>query len=1359
MNKNFFICLVLLFFSNLVTSQTQNSVKELTVDELKEKYSNFLRNHPFAKTKVLPKKERKALGIPPNAFYEQEWLYTADPSLGRPTPEVTLQLQMQLEQLEQTGRVPGDGMDNQWVERGPDNVGGRTRVLMFAPGSTTKVFAGGVSGGLWVNENITSSTSVWQQVNGVPSNLAVSCMTIDPNNSNIMYIGTGEVYTWGAVNGNGVYKSIDGGVNWRHIYGASGNNVNNNLVYIQDIIAWNNPNTNQTEVFFGADAMAYTEEVTSASGGAGWSWLGLNTVGLYKSTNGLDFNRLTDTDLIAAGSTSVAPESFAISANGDLYMGTKYSYASGAGGGRIYRCNNSNTNDWSLVRTLSGVDSRVRLVASQQTNGRMFALCEGSGLPVIKRTTDAWVSTDVTVALPVSTGNQPPAANDFCRGQAFYDLMIGMNPSNDNEVFVGGIEIFRTTSAFTANASGMWTQYTDWTVTPTANGSTSTVRDGVHSDHHCMAFAPGLTSRVVFGNDGGVYYSNNSGNSIGVRNNGFNVTQFYKAGINQTGSTHKLIAGAQDNGTQFINNAPSGVGSATRIAGGDGCWSFVDKQDNFMIGSYVYNVYYRFDMNGNYLNAIASNQSDGDFVNQCGLDSNANILYANGTSGTTGTFQVYRYSGASLTTRTTLTDALLNDVPTYFEASPYTNNRILIGLANGSLLRLDNANGNAGARTWTQIGDGSWLGAVSDIRYGASENEIYVTFHNYGITNVWYTNNGGTSWQNKEGDLPNIPVKCILANPFATNEVIIGTELGVWYTTNFNTASPNWYRSNNGMKDVKVLSFDYRSSDNTILAATYGRGMFTGEFWQCGSTSTTWNGSTWSNGTPTKRVAAIINGNLSSTSDIEACSFTVNGTAQVTINSGHSLKVGESVTVAPTATLTIENNAALVQFSNTAVNSGNIIVKRSSTPMIRLDYTAWSSPVAGQQLLAFSPNTVSTRFYEYLYTGTTTPTAYQSVTPTNNFTAGKGYMIRVANNWSSSTPTVYNGQFSGVPNNGIYKTPVGVGYNLIGNPYPSPINANMVLLRNPKIDALYYWTHNVPQDGSYVAQTNYASYTILGGTAAIAGGATPNDYIQTGQGFFVEAREAVDFELGNEYRLDATVSTQFFKNSSLEDNAGFERSRIWLGLNGVDESKYNQILVGYMLGATNNADANIDGRTLQTEKTILYNIIDDESYVIQGRALPFNDNDVVRLGFNALENGTYTINLDNVDGLFGNQNIYLKDNQLNYVHNIKEGPYTFLSNAGNFKNRFELVYKVPNKEDQIVDNKTLVFKNNNDLVLNSSNLKISNVIVYDIQGKKLFEKELNVKDYRIQNLTISNQAVIVKITLENKEEITKKIIF
>ena len=141
---------------------------------------------------------------------------TISPTLGRPTPEnisaVRRSLEIERQRILASGRVPGDAVDNSWVERGPTNVGGRTRAIMFSPNDPTKetVFAGGVSGGLWKNTNISNATSTWTRVN-IPENLAVSCITYDPNNTNVFYVGTGESYVGGDVNGDGVWKSTDGG--------------------------------------------------------------------------------------------------------------------------------------------------------------------------------------------------------------------------------------------------------------------------------------------------------------------------------------------------------------------------------------------------------------------------------------------------------------------------------------------------------------------------------------------------------------------------------------------------------------------------------------------------------------------------------------------------------------------------------------------------------------------------------------------------------------------------------------------------------------------------------------------------------------------------------------------------------------------------------------------------------------------------------------------------------------------------------------------------------------------------------------------------------------------------------------------
>ena len=1326
-----------------------------SIEKIREKYQNAIVNHPYRQRMSLPKMERKAMGLPPNAYNEQEWLYTMDPNLGRPTPEVTLDLQKTLDKQLETGRVPGDGLDNQWVERGPNNVGGRTRVLVFAPGSTTKVFAGAVSGGLWVNNDITNAVSSWTQVSGVPSNMAVTCFTVDPQNSQIMYLGTGEVYTWGAVNGNGVYKSIDGGTTWRLIYGTSiGAALADQLSYIQDIIAWRNPTTGLTEVYFGADAMFYSEAVGATQ------WVGTNTVGLWKSTDGVNFAKFTNVALQTAAATYCAPNSFSIDFAGNLFMGTKRS-AFGAGGGRIYRCTTGV--DWALVRTLAGVSGRVQLKCSRQTSGRAIALCEdyATDLPVIKRSTDNFAAVETTIALPVSIGAQPPAANDFCRGQAFYDLMIGLNPSDDNEVYVGGIEIFKTNTAFTANAAGMWTQLTDWTVNPTAAGNAAAgTLDGVHSDHHVMTFCPTQTSRVVFGCDGGVYYSNNSGTAIGERNKDYNVTQIYKGSLDQSVANNKMLGGLQDNGSQLINN-PAGIGAGIEVFGGDGCWEFIDKQQQYMVTSYVYNTYVYVTYAGGVATAYIANDnggSDGDFVNQCALDSNLNVLYANGTTG--ATYRIYRYAinpanGATVTT--TLSNAAINAIPTYFEVSPYTADRVMVGLSNGRLIRMDAA---SGATAYTQIAT-PFAGAISDIKYGNSENDLFVTMHNYGITSVYYSADGGANWSNKEGNLPNIPVKCILQNPNATNEVIIGTELGVWYTVDFNAANPNWRRANTGMKDCKVMSFDYRAADRTILAATFGRGMWTGQFWQCGTTTKTWNGTAWSPaGTPTSKDAVVFAGNYNSTATLDACSVTVNAGANVVFNSGHSLRVGENVTVNATGSLTINSDAALVQYTKHAVNTGNIIVKRNSTNMIHNDYTAWSSPVVNQNLLAFSPNTLANRFYTYNTVNTgTSATAYTSVAPGSTaFATAKGYMIRVNNNWTL-TPAAYNGQFTGVPNNGTLTFAVGTGYNLLGNPYASPISAYRLLITNPKVNTLYYWTHTVAAVAGSYPQNNYASYTTIGGVAAAAGGAIPNDKINVGQGFFVLAATPYTVTFENELREDATTTTQFFRSPlAVEKDQEAEKHRIWLNLNDGTKS-YNQILLGYTTNATDGIDNKVDGKMLDTSKTMLYNLIDNKEYVIQGKGLPFSNEDIVKLGLKVTEASSFEINIEQVDGLFANQDVFVKDSHTGAIHNLKEGSYYFISQAGTFNDRFELIYKKQTKEVEVTSvNAVDVLVRNNELTIQSYQYAIANVEVYDVLGKVIFTKNgIHNKQFNTNQITAAKQALIVKIQLENGEVVTKKI--
>ena len=558
--------------------------------------------------------------------------------------------------------------------------------------------------------------------------------------------------------------------------------------------------------------------------------------------------------------------------------------------------------------------------------------------------------------------------------------------------------------------------------------------------------------------------------------------------------------------------------------------------------------------------------------------------------------------------------------------------------------------------------------------------------------------------------------------------------------------------------NTTTITVDVKNSSNGWL----GNQIINVSILSCGDISTTWDGSSWSNGLPSKIKAVTINGNYTSSGDLEACSLTVSNNAQVTINSGDTFIINGDVSIEAGSSLSVENNAALRQVDDSATNTGNIIVKRASEQMIRLDYTAWSSPVSGQQLQAFSPNTVVTRFYEYLYTGTTTPTAYQSVTPTNNFTAGKGYMIRVDNTWSAFTPSAYNGQFSGIPFNGIVNESIGLGYNLLGNPYPSPIDANRFLAANSSIGTLYFWTNTTPASGGVYPQNNFASYTTLGGAAAFASAKTPNGTILPGQGFYIQTSIAGTATFNNAQRVNASVSTQFFRtsNGSSSEVEDVEKHRIWLNLNDANTS-YNQILVGYMQGATNGVDNMIDGRLLESEKPLLYNVLNNEKYVIQGRGLPFTDEDTIPLGLKMVTTGTYSVSIETFDGLFESQDIFLKDNTLNTIHDLKQSAYTFSSSEGIFENRFEIVFKnsTLSNEDFINSGDLIVYTSNNSITIDAPE-SIKQVTVFDVLGRKLFDDaSFNEKSASINSILPANQALFVKVELTNGQVITKKIVF
>jgi hypothetical protein len=535
----------------------------------------------------------------------------------------------------------------------------------------------------------------------------------------------------------------------------------------------------------------------------------------------------------------------------------------------------------------------------------------------------------------------------------------------------------------------------------------------------------------------------------------------------------------------------------------------------------------------------------------------------------------------------------------------------------------------------------------------------------------------------------------------------------------------------------------------------------------CGNT-TSWNGSSWSNGIPTYGKEVIFLNDYTSTSDMYACSIIVKNNSLIIFN--NNLYVYNRIKINAGSTFIMNNNNNVIQINPDITNFGNMIIHRNTSTLVRLDHTLWSSPVIGQNLYNFSPQTLTHRFYTY---DTSTDTYLSStLTTTSEFAAAKGYAIRAANNQSATIPAEWTGSFTGIPNNGTYPfnlTHTTVNkFNLLGNPYPSTINATTFVTDNASVieGTLYFYAHTLTMDvnGIFPPGTNYASWNATGGTAAteVASNSPnyhtpaviPNGTIQVGQGFFVEAKNNGSVSFNNTQRIN-NQNHQFFKTTT-------ENHHIWLNATSNDDTDLNQILIGYLEGATIGIDTNYDGKSYGNVGNHLYSICNNEKLVIQGRALPFSTTDEVPLGWYCETAGTFKLKLSNWDGIFqGNQDVFIKDNITGTTTNIKTTPYTFTSTTGTFNNRFSIVFEqnLGETTHNLVANTVIVHKKDQVFQVSSQDKEIKDILIYDLTGRLLFQKkDIIAKTITLNEISQTNQVLLFKISFTDNQNYNLKVI-
>lgn len=705
-----------------------------------------------------------------------------------------------------------------WIERGPNNVGGRTRAFAVDVASPATLIAGSVAGGLWKS----TDDGVSWTIRTAPSQIhGITCIAQDrrAGQTGVWYAGTGEIRgsttnatRWGSLYlGDGIYKSTDGGETWNLLPSTSSGSphVTDAFDYVVNV-ATNPANLAQAEVL----AATHTGIRRSTNGGTSWT-------------------TVLPSD---SGYTDVA-----ITATGVMYAATRV----GTGGVRVWRSPDGVT--WTDIRPGTFTPTAGRIVIGLAPSNPLvayFYIESASGTPAVlghqlwKYTYVSGNGSGAGGTWVNRGGNLPSDINS----QGGYDMVVHVKPNDENFVLLGGTNLYRSTDGFAT------------TFNTTTIGGYPFFPGTHHPDLHSGAFSPVNPSVYYSSHDGGISKAPDitlPGMVWNTLNHGYNVTQFYSVSIPPDAGSPMIMAGAQDNGTQ-LGNAP-GASDWVMVFGGDGTVVEVSPAaDNRLYTQYQNGPMHRQNWDGTGVTAInPAGSTNALFVNPIVLDPNDSsiLYYAAGVSSSSS--RIWRNDSAPFATTTTGWTSLpatevgagagytrrITAMGISTAASP---NVLYYGTSDGIVMKAVNANTATpavsiitppGLNGGTAIGGFVRCIAVDPL----DSDRALLAFGNYNFQSLWYTTDGGASWTDVEGNLAGASGPSVRwATMFHLGgqiRVFLGTSIGVLWSGAVNGPSTIWSQEAGvAIGNVIIGYMDYRESDRTLAVGTHARGVFTTQF-------------------------------------------------------------------------------------------------------------------------------------------------------------------------------------------------------------------------------------------------------------------------------------------------------------------------------------------------------------------------------------------------------------------------------------------------------------------------------------------------------------------------------------------------
>ncbi|MCL5031511.1 MAG: T9SS type A sorting domain-containing protein [Bacteroidetes bacterium] len=721
-----------------------------------------------------------------------------------------------------------------WTSLGPSNVGGRTRALAVDVSNENVILAGGVSGGMWRSSDGGQS---WNKTTGSDQMQNVSCITQDTRqgHTNIFYYGTGELYFNTSIlvkapyRGNGIYKSTDDGMSWFPLPSTQVNSPQSfmfNFQYVWRVAT--DPSNSIQDVLYAA---TFGGIYKSTNGGATWNLV------LGDSSKGCSFTdiKVTSTGVVYATLSNDAGTHAGIwkSTTGD-----KGSFV------------NITPAAWPIVY------NRIVLDAAASDENQVYFLAETPGagkvLPSEDGGTDGyslWKYTDGTKSPWEDRSSYIPALGGLdgnFDSQYSADLLIKVKPDDPNFVIIGGTNLYRSTDGFATPIN-----ISNWI------GGYATTNDNYdysnqHPDEHALVFLPSNPKVVYSGNDGGISKTNDVTSSqvtwISL-NNGYITSQFYSVAMDQSANgDNVVIGGMQDNGNYYFNSTNPSSKWNVLPEGGDGTITAIANNKTFYyIGEqngYVQRL--TLDDQGNALDSAEIEPKGGTnflFVTPYLLDPNiSNIMYlAAGDS-------VWRNSDLSKIPDTTyyatdvnwtvMNNTAKGDVITAIGISKTPANILYYGTESGGVYKVNNSNTGdpIPIDIWSGKGlsDGAYVTCIAVDQDNA--NNVMLVYSNYNVISLYYSSDGGNSWQDVAGNLEQNPdgsgdgPSCrwaTILNVGGATYYFVATSTGVYSTTQLNGTSTVWAQEGaNTIGNVVSDMVISRETDGKLVVATHGNGVY-----------------------------------------------------------------------------------------------------------------------------------------------------------------------------------------------------------------------------------------------------------------------------------------------------------------------------------------------------------------------------------------------------------------------------------------------------------------------------------------------------------------------------------------------------